>query len=82
MINGDGCLKGYVASFLIYFIIFYSMINIYYIMIIDAKTLKEILNHVPDEFEVEYYDCYKNISHPISDKVEINISEKKLVLKS
>lgn len=51
-------------------------------MIIDAKTLKEILNHVPDEFEVEYYDCYKNISHPISDKVEINISEKKLVLKS
>ena len=51
-------------------------------MIINAGTLKEILDHVPDEFEIEYYDTNSNISHSISDKVEIDVSEKKLVLKS
>jgi len=51
-------------------------------MIINAGTLKEILDHVPDEFEIEYYDTNSNISHSISDKVEIDVSEKKLILKS
>lgn len=45
-------------------------------MIIDAATLKEILEKTPSEYEI-YYN-----NNPISDKVEIDVSGKKIILKS
>lgn len=51
-------------------------------MIINAGTLKKILDHVPDDFEIEYFDINNNSSYMVSDQVEINVSEKKLILKS
>lgn len=51
-------------------------------MIINVGVLKEVLDHVPDDFDVEFHDVVNNISYPVLDKVEIDVSEKKLVLKS
>lgn len=48
-------------------------------MIMNAATLKEILDHIPGEYEIEFIN--KNIPYPISDKVEIDVSNQKLILK-
>ena len=40
-------------------------------MIMNAATLREILDHIPGDYEIEYFD---NISHPLQDKVEVDIS--------
>jgi len=45
-------------------------------MIINAATLKEVLEKIPGEYEV----WYDNV--PVTDKVEIDVSEKKIILKS
>lgn len=49
-------------------------------MFITVDVLKEILDRVPGDFEVEYMK--DDISHPISDRVEVDISCKKIILKS
>ena len=45
-------------------------------MIITAEVLKEVLDKCPDEYEI-FYD-----NNPISDKVEIDVSGKRIILKS
>lgn len=45
-------------------------------MIINAATLKEVLDKCPGEYEI-FYD-----NNPISDKVEIDVSGKRIILKS
>jgi len=45
-------------------------------MIINAATLKEVLENTPGDYEI----FYKN--NPICDKVEIDITGKKIILKS
>ena len=47
--------------------------------ILDIATLKEIIEKVPEDFDIEFND--RNITHQISDKVEIDVSGKKLILK-
>lgn len=45
-------------------------------MIINAATLNEVLDKCPGEYEI----FYNNV--PVSDKVEIDVSGKKIILKS
>ena len=47
--------------------------------ILDIATLKKIIEKVPEDFELEFND--RKSTHKISDKVEIDVSEKKLILK-
>lgn len=49
-------------------------------MFISVDVLREILDKVPGDFEVEYMK--DDISHPISDRVEVDVSGKKIILKS
>ena len=45
-------------------------------MIINVEVLSEVLDKCPGEYEV----WYNNV--PVTDKVEIDVSEKKIILKS
>lgn len=45
-------------------------------MIINVEIMKKILENVPDDFEIYFENT------PIHDKLEINVSDRKLVLKS
>jgi len=45
-------------------------------MIIDAATLKDLLEKTPGEYEIYYHN------NPISDKVEIDLSGKRIILKN
>ena len=47
--------------------------------ILEISVLKEIIEKVPEDFEVEFNDL--DTTHQISDKVEIDVSGKKLILK-
>ena len=47
--------------------------------ILEISVLKEIIEKVPEDFEVEFDD--RDTIHQISDKVEIDVSGKKLILK-
>ena len=47
--------------------------------ILDIATLKKIIEKVPEDFDLEFDD--RNTTHKISDKVEIDVSGKKLILK-
>ena len=47
--------------------------------ILTIELLKKLIENIPDNFTVEY-DNKKAIS-PISDKVEIDITGEKLILK-
>ena len=47
--------------------------------VLDIATLKKIIEKVPEDFEVEFDD--RDTTHKISDKVEIDVSDKKLILK-
>lgn len=49
-------------------------------MIIIAEVMKNILDNVPGDYELEFYE--DGISYPISDKVEIDVSGKRIILKS
>ena len=46
------------------------------IMILTAEVMKEFLDKCPDDFEI----FFKNT--PVTDTVEISVSEKKIILKS
>ena len=48
-------------------------------MILDVATMKSILDNLPGDFEIEFQD--DNEKYLISDKIEIDISGKKIVLK-
>jgi hypothetical protein len=47
--------------------------------ILEISVLKEIIEKVPEDFDLEFDD--RNTTHKISDKVEIDVSGKKLILK-
>ena len=49
-------------------------------MIITAEVMKNILANVPGDYELEFVE--ENISYPVSDKVEIDVLGKKIILKS
>lgn len=49
-------------------------------MIITVDVLSEILDKVPGDYEVEFVK--DGISYPVLDKVEVDVSGKKFVLKS
>jgi len=40
--------------------------------ILEISVLKEIIEKVPEDFDVEFYD--RNTTHQLSDKVEIDVS--------
>jgi len=47
----------------------------------DAATLKGILEHVPDDYEIVFVD-HKHSTYMVQDKVEVDVSGKRLILKS
>lgn len=47
--------------------------------VLDIATLKKIIEKVPEDFDVEFND--RKSTHQISDKVEVDVSGKKLILK-
>ena len=49
-------------------------------MSLEVGQLKKVLDLVDDDFEIEYVDDVTN--HLISDKIEIDLSNKKLIFKS
>ena len=48
----------------------------FYYMIITSEVLREILEKLPDDFEV----WYNNV--PVTDLVEIDVSGKRIILKA
>lgn len=44
-------------------------------------TLKKIIEHIPDDYEVDYIKNGKNVTTPLLDIVEINISDKKVTFR-
>ena len=65
---------------IIFFKDFYEWTGKYSIMIMTVEVLKKVLDHIPDDYEITFND--KGIEHIVQDKVEIDVSGKKLVLKS
>lgn len=49
-------------------------------MIISVDVLKEILDNVPGDYEVEFVK--DGISFPVQDRVEVDVSGRKILLKS
>jgi len=47
---------------------------------LNIEILKTIVEKIPDDFTVEY--ARGGVSRPICDKVEVDLSGKKLILKS
>ena len=47
--------------------------------VLDIETLKKIIDRIPEDYEIEFND--RNSTHKISDKIEVDVSEKKLILK-
>ena len=47
--------------------------------ILDIATLKEIIEKVPEDFDAEFNN--RNTTYQLSDKFEIDVSGKKLILK-
>lgn len=48
-------------------------------MIITVDVLKEILDKVPGDFEVEFFR--DDISYPICDRIEVDVSGRRIILK-
>ena len=44
-------------------------------------VLKQIIEHVPDDYKVLYVKTGKNVTTPLLDNVTIDISEKKIIFK-
>lgn len=45
----------------------------------DAETLKQILNHIPDDYEIKVSDDGKKYN--IQENIEVEINNKELILK-
>ena len=56
---------------------FYKLL---FMAILNIEVLKKILENIPEDYDVEFYNGTTNV--PISDKVEIDVSGKRIVLKS
>ena len=56
---------------------FYKLISM---AILTIDVLKKIIENVPEDYDVEFYNGTTNV--PISDKVEIDVSGKKILFKS
>lgn len=50
-------------------------------MIITVDVMKEILDKVPGDFEIVFVGN-DGITHPISDKFEVDVSGQRILLKS
>ena len=48
--------------------------------ILNIEVLKKIIENVPEDFDVEFYNGTTNV--PLSDKVEIDVSGKQIIFKS
>ena len=48
--------------------------------ILNIGVLKKIIENVPEDFDVEFYNGATNV--PLSDKVEIDVSCKRILFKS
>ena len=48
---------------------------------LDIGSLKDFISKLPDDFCVEYHDN-EDISHVIIDQLMVDLSGKKLILKS
>lgn len=46
---------------------------------LKIESLKKIIENIPDDYEIEFNDRKGN--HIISDKIEIDISGKKLIFR-
>ena len=44
-------------------------------------VLKQIIEHVPDDYKVFYVKSGRNVTTPLLDNVTIDISEKKIIFK-
>lgn len=47
--------------------------------ILKIEVLKKIIENIPDDYDVEFYN---GTTVPISDKVEIDVSGKRILFKS
>lgn len=48
---------------------------------LDIGSLRDFISNLPDDFSVEYHDK-DGISHVIVDQLVVDLSGKKLILKS
>ena len=56
---------------------FYKLL---FMAILNIEVLKKIIENVPEDFDVEFYNGTTNV--PLSDKVEIDVSGKRILFKS
>lgn len=49
-------------------------------MILTIENLLKVIENVPGDYSVEYVN--EGISHPICDRIEVDLSNERLVLKS
>ena len=56
---------------------FYKLL---FMAILNIEVLKKIIENVPEDYDVEFYNGTTNV--PLSDKVEIDVSGKKILFKS
>ncbi len=56
---------------------FYKLL---FMTILNIEVLKKIIENVPEDFDVEFYNGTTNV--PLSDKVEIDVSGKRILFKS
>lgn len=61
-----------------FFILF--LINILFMAILNIEMLREIVDKLPNDFEVEFKDR-KGSTSAVSDEITVKVEDKKLVLK-
>lgn len=48
---------------------------------LEIQTMKKVIENIPDDYKIQYIDN-KDIVHILTDKIEINVSDKTVTLKS
>ena len=56
---------------------FYKLL---FMAILNIEVLKKIIENIPEDYDVEFYNGTTNV--PLSDKVEIDVSGKRILFKS
>lgn len=56
---------------------FYKLL---FMAILNIEVLKKIIENVPEDYDFEFYNGTTNV--PLSDKVEIDVSGKRILFKS
>lgn len=78
---GDYFFSWVTCLYPIHYLIFYILLIFkYIIMIITADVLKEFLDHVPGDFEIVFRN--DDVEYFVNDNVEVDLSGKKIILKS